>query len=77
MITIREGCEGGELNFIEALVIFGTISSKPHRFESFFKDMIAQNQIPQIFRLSQKQDINYPICHTDQIYSLYLYRYSH
>ena len=32
MITIREGCEGGELNFIEALVIFGTISSKPHRF---------------------------------------------
>lgn len=31
MITIREGCEGGELNFIGAWVIFGTISSKPHR----------------------------------------------
>ena len=31
MITIREGCEGGEPNFIGALVIFGTISSKPHR----------------------------------------------
>ena len=30
-ITIREGCEGGEPNFIGALVIFGTISSKPHR----------------------------------------------
>ena len=28
MITIREGCEGEELNFIESLVIFGTISSK-------------------------------------------------
>ena len=32
MITIREGCEGGELNFIGAWVIFGTISSKPHRY---------------------------------------------
>ena len=32
MITIREGCEGGELNFIETLVIFNTISSKLHGF---------------------------------------------
>ena len=32
MITIREGCEGGELNFIGVLVIFDTISSKPHGF---------------------------------------------
>jgi hypothetical protein len=31
MVTVREGCEEGELNFIMALVIFGTISSKPHR----------------------------------------------
>ena len=32
MITIREGCEGGELNFIGTLVIFNTISSKLHGF---------------------------------------------
>jgi len=32
MVTIRERCEGEELNFIGALVIFGTISSKTHRF---------------------------------------------
>ncbi|TGY31639.1 hypothetical protein [Bacteroides caecimuris] len=32
MVAIREGCEGEELNFIGALVIFGTMNSKPHRF---------------------------------------------
>ena len=32
MITIREGCEGGELNFIGTLLIFNTISSKLHGF---------------------------------------------
>ena len=32
MVTIREGCEWEKLNLIGALVIFGTISSKPHRF---------------------------------------------
>ena len=33
MITIREGCEGGELNFIGTLEIFNTNSSKLHGYK--------------------------------------------